>query len=251
MNDKSTYDSLDASDEDIFLFIPYILQDLWSLGSQSNHVLTLIKRNTLQAKVKSVKDLGCGKGEVLIKMSQEFHFQGKGIDIMPSFIEEARKKSKSHELLDRLEFVVGDIREHINGLSDADLVIYAHDADIFGDNQQTLLKIGASMNDGQRLVFESVFSLDTAVNDDYPDESIFYQKIINSGFKIEDKIAWDKSELKEINTNNNRFIASRINELKIKHKPLADKFSAYLEDQLRECNELENELQCITLLLRK
>jgi hypothetical protein len=53
-----------------------------------------------------------------------------------------------------------------------------------------------------------------------------------------------------INARQQAFIAKRADELKRSYPQMADLFDGYIQSQLAECDELENELSGVTMLLR-
>jgi 2-polyprenyl-3-methyl-5-hydroxy-6-metoxy-1,4-benzoquinol methylase len=65
-------------------YIPYLLQDLWALGSSVEIILKVIKELELPKSAK-VLDLGCGKGAVSIQIASRFGFHVTGIDAMEHF----------------------------------------------------------------------------------------------------------------------------------------------------------------------
>ena len=42
---KSALESLDGFDPEIYPFIPYLLQDVWEIGSSSQKIIDLIEKN--------------------------------------------------------------------------------------------------------------------------------------------------------------------------------------------------------------
>jgi SAM-dependent methyltransferase len=53
-------------------------------------------------------DLGCGDGRIVVAAAQKFNARGKGVDINPRRIEQARKNAREAGVSDRVEFVQGD-----------------------------------------------------------------------------------------------------------------------------------------------
>ncbi|HQI16865.1 MAG TPA: class I SAM-dependent methyltransferase, partial [Bacillota bacterium] len=60
-----------------------------------------------------------------------------------------------------------------------------------------------------------------------------------------------EDKLADINDKNNKFIINRADELKRKYPDKAAMFDSYVNNQLAECNELENDIICVTWLLKK
>ncbi len=243
-------DSLDASDRAVFPYLPYLLQDLWGLGSIPEYVLQLVQKHIPTNSLQLMVDLGCGKGETLIKLGQQLNCKGIGIDIMPAFIRSARQYADTSETRGNLQFLVGDIRDALNDYQNIDLAIYGHDSDILGDIEHTLKRIGVAVSIRGWIIFESLYSLAPG-HGDYPDQEVFYDQLQASDLRLVEVIKWDREQLKQVNKANTESIKKRAQELNEKHPDLKPVFSAYVENQIRECRELEEELQCVTALLRK
>jgi len=75
-------------------FLPYLLQDLWALGSYPDQIVEVISSLNLQKDRTRILDLGCGKGALSISLAKKFGYKVKGIDAFSSFIEFANEKSK-------------------------------------------------------------------------------------------------------------------------------------------------------------
>jgi hypothetical protein len=58
--------SLDGEDDELYNFIPYLLQDLWEIGSSPEVIINMVKKHVGKSNL-SVLDLGCGKGAVSVK----------------------------------------------------------------------------------------------------------------------------------------------------------------------------------------
>ena len=70
------------------------------------------------------------------------------------------------------------------------------------------------------------------------------------GVKLLDERIVQEDEVKSVNDEQQSFIIKRANELKIKHPDKAYLFDSYVESQQAECDELENEITGVTMLLQ-
>lgn len=248
--DSEFLKSLDAEDREIYPFLPYILQDLWSLGSLSKYIVDLLQKHFPTNQPKEVIDLGCGKGEVLVSLRKEFEFTGLGIDIVPDFITSGMKVIESHGFQDDLLLKIGDIKSYLPQLKAKDLVIYAHDSDLLGNVFETLRVFNTNIRSNGWICFESLYSL-TNQDSENPTKEEFYDQVNQSGLRLVDSIDWRLQDLKKMNEFQVTRIENRVLELVEKHPGKKELFLNYLKNQQEECQELENNLQCVTLLLRK
>lgn len=248
--DSDFLKSLDAEEIEILPYLSYILQDLWSLGSLSKYVVELTKKHIPTDQLKHVIDLGCGKGEALVSLRKEFEFKGLGIDIVPDFIDAGMDKVHSHEFTHDLTLKTGDIKSCLAGLNDKELVIYAHDSELLGNVFETLRVFNSNMRSKGWICFESLYSL-TTQDSENPTKEEFFDQVNQSGLQLIDSIDWKLEDLKNMNDFQVTRIENRVLELVEKHPEKKKLFLNYLKNQKEECQELQNNLQCVTLLLRK
>ena len=83
-------ESLSSSSTELIPYLPYLLQDLFELGSSTNDMLQIIQQHLPNPQKLKVLDLACGKGAVSICLASSLKCQVKGIDLVPDFIEVAK-----------------------------------------------------------------------------------------------------------------------------------------------------------------
>ncbi|RQV98859.1 MAG: class I SAM-dependent methyltransferase, partial [Calditrichaeota bacterium] len=88
-SEKSLLNSLEV-EKKLLPHMPFMLQDLWGLGSSVDEILEMTRTLHLDSGNTRVLDLGCGKGAVSVQLASNFGFRVTGIDVMPAFLEEAR-----------------------------------------------------------------------------------------------------------------------------------------------------------------
>lgn len=130
--------SLTGDSTDIIPFLPYLLQDLWELGSSPQEMLSLIKNHIPLNEDGRVLDLGCGKGAVSIRLAKELGCCCQGIDLLPDFVQYAREKAIEYGVGGLCEFTVGDIAEAVQAERGYDLVIYGAVGNILGSQRKIL-----------------------------------------------------------------------------------------------------------------
>ena len=244
-------DSLDAGDAELIPFIPTILQDLWVLGSMPAYVIELVEKHIPITTVKNVVDLGCGKGAVLIQLSQALGLSGLGIDLLPAFVEAAQQKAVQWGVSDRVTFEVGDIREAVTHHRDIDLLIYGDDSDVLGDEQETLAALQNCIASSGWVILETTYH--TLVEDErsgVPDRAEFARRAKAAGLQFIDSVLWDKDTIRSINESNTQSIRAHIGTLIEAHPDKKNLFIEYLKNQEEECRLLENEMACATILFR-
>jgi len=148
MNDKSQQsvaNSLEA-EKNLLPYMPYLLQDLWALGSSVNQILDLIGTLPLSSDSPKVLDLGCGKVAVSIRIASKFRFDVVGVDAMSEFLKNAGRKSSEYQVFDLCCFIETDILTYVTNEHNFDIVILAALGGIFGNNKKQL-KIYAHTSD--------------------------------------------------------------------------------------------------------
>lgn len=244
---KEFQNSLDLTSEELESFIPDLLKGLWELGSMPTYIIELIDRNSIGNR-KSIIDLGCGKGAVLINLAKKFDIKAIGVDIVESFINEAKNYAISHLVADKVEFKTEDILETLKKSFKADIAIYGYDSEILGDLKNTVQQLANIIKEDGYILLEFMYS-------DQPDDELLSNKemqniIEQTGFQLLDRIDWDIEFLKQTNEQNTEIIRSNVNLLISKYPDNKKIFNEYLQNQIAECEELENDYFCTTLLLR-
>lgn len=250
---KSIIKSLDGQDTGLLPYIPYLLQDLWEIGSAPEIINRLIKKhNCLNIKSK-VLDLGCGKGAVAVNLAKEFECQVHGIDAMPEFIEEAKFWVDKYHQSHLCTFKVGDIRESINELRDFNLIVLGSIGPIFGNIENTLNSVTNCLTTDGFVVLDDGFIPDNSSfeNRNYQKLQEAKEQITYSGFKLVDTIIIDTDLINESDMAIYENIEIRAKELIIKYPEKKNLFEAYLENQRVENDILENKVECLTWLLKK
>jgi len=245
-------DSLDLVDSEIISFIPEILKDLWELGSMPDYIIDLVEKHIPLNELKRVIDLGCGKGAVLIQLSEKIKFEGIGIDLMPDFINEAKKHAAQKSYSKNLKFEVADIKKSIEQHNNFDLVIYGHDSDVFGNITQSLFELKKYISNQGWILLEAIYSINTENNPDgLPNKKEFIKQLEESELEIVEQIIWDKNRLKQVNQKNTPLISKQIKKLIKTNSDKKKMFTDYLENQIEECKQLEIDIDCVTILLKK
>ena len=208
----------------------------------------MVKKHIVKSNI-SVLDLGCGKGAVSVRLAKSVGCKVKGIDAVKDFIDYARIKAEEFGVNDICKFEVGDIRECIEDRYD--LVIFGACGDVLGDLDVTINKLKKMLKNSGFIIIDDAFCEDDKRIDGY----LAHEEVINIFKKnkvelIQEDIIADEMQ-EDVNDKNNQNISQRAMELKIKYPDKSKIFDDYVRKQLDECEVLENEVKCVTWLLRK
>jgi cyclopropane fatty-acyl-phospholipid synthase-like methyltransferase len=143
--DQSIIKSLDGTDKELLPFIPFLLQDLWEIGSSPEIINQLLLNHNCVDKQSKVLDLGCGKGAISVNMAKQFGCQVLGIDAMPKFIEEANYWSDKFHQSHLCTFEVDDIRQKTSELINFELIVLGSIGPVFGNIEITLNSVKSSL----------------------------------------------------------------------------------------------------------
>jgi SAM-dependent methyltransferase len=249
---KCVVESLDGAHKELYRYLPYILQDLWEFGADPKIMLSLIKENIENRKLK-VLDLGCGKGAVSIAFAKELNCSVTGIDAMPDFIESAKIYAEIYRVNDFCKFETGDIRRRIYKLKEFDIAILGAIGPVFGNLYETLQIIKNALKaDGYVLLDDAFVEENSLINyNRCLRKSEFYKMISAAGFDIVKEVIIDKNAIEDSDRSIFSSIEKRVNELINEHPKQRALLHGYLESQEFENNLLEKELICGTWLLKR
>ena len=247
--------SLTAETTELLPFLPYLLQDLWELGSSPGDMIALIKKHMAISKDTKVLDLACGKGAVSINIAKEFGINVCGFDLLPEFVEYAAQKAREFNVHTLCHFAVGDVNEVVNTQKDYDCVIFGAAGNILGEPQETLAKLGKTVKPGGFIIIDEAYLPDDAngegikyQNYEYFHHSQWLRLFADSGLTL----AEEMQNLEDYDFDaDNKAIAARAQELIAKHPDKKAIFEGYVQSQLNECDDLENSLVAVTWMLRK
>lgn len=250
--ERSVLESLDGSgNQEIFPYLPYILQDLWALGTDPQLVLSLATRHLKKSPLK-ILDVGCGKGAVSVILAINRDCTVLGIDGLPAFIQEAQIFAEKHNVADRCVFEVADARQKIMELRGFDLIILGAVGQILGNLCQTLTKVALALNPGGYVVID-----DGWVEDNYPGnysrchkKSDFYKMIEDAGFELVDEILFDSDAMNEANNRIHEPLTKRVHELMGREPVKRPVFEEYLKAQEFEIGMMSGDVTCTLSLLK-
>ncbi|KNY28957.1 SAM-dependent methyltransferase [Pseudobacteroides cellulosolvens] len=241
--------SLTAETTELIPYLPYLLQDLWELGSSPNVIVDLILKHIKVSWETRVLDLACGKGAVSVQVAKAVGCRVKGVDIIPEFIDFADKKAQEYGVENLCEFKVGDINEAVKIEKYYDIVILGAVGDVLGNQEETILKLKSTVKNGGYIFIDDAYGNDDS-DGRYPTREKWLTCFQNAGVRLLDERLNDEDEIISINHEQQSLIEKRANELKEKHPDKTYLFESYIRSQQAECDELENEISGVTMLLQ-
>jgi len=242
--------SLTGETTELIPYLPYLLQDLWELGSDPKEIIKLIRKNIRKVKDLKILDLACGKGAVSVKLAKELGCHVQGIDIIPEFISYARQKAIELGVSDLCSFSAEDINISVAGERGYDIVIMGAVGEVLGSPEETIQKLMNTIKPDGFIIIDDAYVRE-GISGNYPSREQWLKLFEDEGIQMIEEKPAKEDELADINDKNNEFIINRANELKNKYPDKAAMFDGYVNSQLAECHELENDIICVTWLLKK
>jgi ubiquinone/menaquinone biosynthesis C-methylase UbiE len=244
--------SMDGYDTAIVPFLPYILQDFWTLGTPPERVLYFIQKYCKNYPNLRVLDLGCGKGAVSVKLAAVLKCRCYGIDALPEFIETSKEKAREYDVDALCRFEVGDIREKIDECGQFDVIVLGAIGQAFGNYYTTLTTLA------NHLTAVGIIVIDDAYIED---SSTFQHPALLHRREVLTQIGQADMELLEEwrgkysdssdSTKEMENIAKRCRELKEKYPDQCSLFEEYEQRQADEYHALENEITGSIIVVNK
>ncbi len=244
--------SVDGSDKGLYPFLPYILQDVWEIGSDPGVIAELIAGCFKKRRRPNVLDLGCGKGAVSIEIAKRLRCTCYGIDAIPEFIRIANEKADEFGVKDLCTFEIGDMREAVPTLPVFDVIILGSIGPVFGNYRATLSALKKNLGPDGILIIDDGYIED---NRDYEHPSIMKRRDIldqirASGMRVISERIMNRDEIKKSDELIFGKLKRRCLELIEKHPDKRTLFEDYLVKQVEENDVLENRVVCATMVVR-
>ncbi|RGU94780.1 class I SAM-dependent methyltransferase [Clostridium sp. AF15-17LB] len=248
--------ALTAETTELIPYLPYLLQDLWELGSSPADMIRLVKENVETSSETNVIDLGCGKGAVSVSLCRELGVRAKGIDLLPEFIEVAREKAKEFGVAHLCEFAVQDINVSVSSLSGYDIAVLGAVGDVLGNPAETLGKLKKVVRSNGYILIDEAF-LEGEQKDvryqnyEYLTKAQWKDIFQEAGVELVAELTYqDSPEADETNDYNNRMIRRRAEELSERYPDKRRMFEGYVKSQEEECDDLNGVISGVTWLLK-
>ena len=247
--------SLTAETTELLPFLPYLLQDLWELGSNPSDMIRLIRKHLPISETTKILDTACGKGAVAIKIAENLGVNVYGFDLIPDFIEYATQKAKELSVDTLCHFSSADANEIVKLEIDYDCVIFGAAGDVLGNPQETLNKLLRTIKSKGFILIDEAYLPNGSSNEEVKYKNYEYltheqwmHLFKDSGLKLVE----EAPNVEEYDfDSDNRAIAARADELIVKYPEKRTIFEGYLQSQLNECTDLGNSVVAVTWMLQK
>jgi len=235
-------------------YLPYLIQDLWVLGSSVDQILSGIESLNLPKKT-AVLDLCCGKGGVSVQIAQKFGFKVTGIDVMTEFLNIAKKKASEFNVIHLCDFIKQDVHDYVKNSHEFDIVILGAAGSIFGDLEKTIGVLRSQLKEGGYLFLDDGYlkKVDRIDRKGY-EYYLNYEKSKAALVSYNDRIVAEinTSEVsKSINFEYQKLIEKRGSELIRLHPEMKNEIRKYLNGQAEECHILDSEIEGVLWIIQK
>lgn len=240
--------SLTAESTLLIMHLPYLLQDLWELGSNPAEIETMLRTHVSITPKSKILDLACGKGAVSIRLAKAFGCKVKGVDLFDAFLRVAANKATENKVKRLCVFECVDANDAVMKERGYDVVVFGAAGDVLGTPQQMLAKLKTVLKkDGYAVLGDAYATTPGTV---YKTLLEWHAEFEQAGFDIVDQALVDLEKLAAINNENRQCITKRANELKRAFPEKANLLQKYVESQQAQCDDLAGALQGVTWLLK-
>jgi ubiquinone/menaquinone biosynthesis C-methylase UbiE len=232
-------------------FLPYLMQDFWDMGTPPQIVINLVQKHCRDYSKLRVLDVGCGKGATSVKLSKALNCSCLGIDGLPEFIEISKEKAREYEVEKLCRFEVGDIREKIKGLGEFDVIVLGAIGQVFGDYYATLTALYQHLAPDGVIIICDAYIEDTST---FQHPAVLPRRELLTQIERADMQLIDEcTEGANGDDYTEQFesIQRRCNELIAGHPDKKSLFENYIQSQADEYDGMENEMICLTMVLKK
>ena len=181
--------------DNIFMYMPELLEDLWSLGASLDSIVEILKPLYMPTGNTNVLDLGCGKGAVSVTLAQKYNCIVLGVDNSKNFLRVAKKKARQHDVEDLCRFELIDIFDFLKKESKFDIVIFASLGGLLGNFRECIGRLRQMVYPNGYIVIDDGFSTGGSKI-----EEAGFEHFISHDDTIEQLTSYGDVLLEEINT---------------------------------------------------
>lgn len=252
--EESVSNSLEV-EQHLLPHIPYLLQDLWALGSSVDQIIEIVGSLNLSPADAKLLDLGCGKGALSIQLAAKYGFTVVGIDAMTPFLEDAWDKAKEYQVSHLCRFEEQDILKFVSVEHDFDLVILASLGGVLGSLESTIAKLRTQVRpSGYIIIDDGYLKNQNSLNRKGYEHCRDHENTIRELTTLNDILVNEintSAVSKKINEEYLEVISKRCSELILQYPELEEDLNAYIRLQVEECSVLNDEIEGAIWVLQK
>ncbi|SMP69294.1 class I SAM-dependent methyltransferase [Anoxynatronum buryatiense] len=252
--EESVVTALDGGNNlEIFPYLPYILQDLWEIGTDPKTVISIIGRHFQLPEQVTMLDLGCGKGAVSVKVAHRHGSSCHGIDAVPAFIQYAVEKAVEFGVEKLCRFEVGDIRKAVKDMPAADVILLGAIGPVLGNYESTLSLLQLHLKENGLIIIDDAY---IAEDSEFRHPLILpylemKRQIENAGFQIVENFSLTEEEVAESEVPLFEPLKKRCLELAAQYPEKQSLFLDYIKQQETEGDVNAHHAVCTTLVLKR
>ncbi|KMQ51320.1 putative methyltransferase [Chitinispirillum alkaliphilum] len=250
--EESVVIAMDGSDKELFTYLPYILQDIWEIGTDPDTVINLIGRHFDHYQSLRVLDLGCGKGAVSINTAKKYRCKCHGIDGIADFIRFAKQRAEEWGVDDCCTFEVGDIREAVCHLPRYDIIVLGAIGPVFGNYYTTLTTLSKNLNPNGAFIIDDAYIEDSS-EFSHPlilSLSQLKEQVDNANMRLAENSPVSKAEVVSSDNRILKNLKRRCGELAQKYPDKKSLFMNYIKKQDFESQVNATKVVCTTMVIK-
>ena len=241
------------TDTALLRHLPFLLQDLPSLGGDEQDVIDVLKEAGLP-KGCAVLDLGCGRGDILIRVAKAFDAHVTGFDGHTGFVRQARQAAEAAGVSARCRFVAGDLRDAFAEEARYDAVLMIAVGPVLGDMAATVGALRSVTKPGGLIVIGDGYLEDGTPPTDayvaYADRATTDAGLTRFGDTVVARREGGP-DLAAFNDLTLTAVPKRAEALKAKHPEIAAALDAYVARQFEEVALMDGPVVSATWALRR
>ena len=150
---------------------------------------------------------------------------------------------------DLCEFIVGDAKEAVEIEKNYDLVIFGAAGDILGTPEQTIHALKKTITPEGYIIIDDAYGKEGTTSDYYT-RAQWLEIFTKTGVTLLVEKRMDPEAMEALNKEQQSHIVKRSEELKQQYPEKKHLFDGYVKSQQAECDELENDIDAVTMLLK-
>lgn len=224
---------------------PYLLQDIWALGSFPDEIIELLGSLSLPPASRAV-ELGCGKGAVMLQVAKNMSIPVHGVDPFSAFLDEAKRRCAEMGLVPLCSFSQETAQQFLQRGECFDAAILAGTGPLFPSYDQTISCVRQIIRPGGYIIIDDGYILD-AEAPRYPgyeyldDYSGMVSMLESSGDRLTAQRIIPGEKLRKYNQRNNECIERRCRELVRTNPEYADALDRFTAAEKQECQFMEEQ----------